>query len=43
MEAQGWKEYQTPEGNLYYYNSDTGETSWDKPLSLMSDNSSSVC
>lgn len=32
----GWKQYFTAEGNAYYYNETTGETSWDPPASLQS-------
>ena len=29
-----WEELSTPEGEVYFYNKDTGETSWDVPVSL---------
>lgn len=27
----GWEEVRTDDGEAYYYNASTGETSWDKP------------
>lgn len=29
---QGWKACETAEGEMYYFNFDTGESSWDHPL-----------
>jgi hypothetical protein len=34
--VDGWKQYFTAEGNAYYYNEVSGETSWDPPSSLQS-------
>jgi hypothetical protein len=34
--VDGWKQYFTAEGNAYYYNEVSGETSWDPPTSLQS-------
>jgi len=33
-----WKEMATPEGVPYYYNAQTGETTWDKPEELKTQN-----
>ena len=35
-DASGWMECQTADGQLYYYNPQTEETSWDKPDALKS-------
>eukprot|EP00793_Prasinoderma_coloniale_P002600 PRCOL_00002082-RA len=34
--AQGWAEYYTEEGHLYYYNEQTGESSWYPPEGFQS-------
>lgn len=35
--AHSWKELKTAEGQPYYYNSATGQTTWDKPLELQTE------
>lgn len=34
IEKSIWKEYKTPEGKLYYYNTQTKTTTWIKPAAL---------
>lgn len=34
----GWQEYRSPEGKLYYHNSHTGVTQWEKPSGGVSAN-----
>ncbi|KAA3677206.1 transcription elongation regulator 1 [Paragonimus westermani] len=34
-EVAVWSEYHNPEGKAYYYNSKTGETTWEKPKVLL--------
>lgn len=36
LQSHGWEEYRTPEGEVYYYNTATGATQWEKPRELMS-------
>jgi hypothetical protein len=31
-DASAWSEFKNPEGRLYYYNSKTTESTWDKPI-----------
>jgi pre-mRNA-processing factor 40 len=31
-----WQEAKTPEGRVYYYNSQTKATQWSKPVDMMS-------
>lgn len=33
-EAALWQEYTAPDGRKYYYNTQTQETTWDKPKAL---------
>lgn len=33
-EAALWQEYTAPDGRKYYYNTQTQETTWDKPKCL---------
>lgn len=35
-EAALWQEYTAPDGRKYYYNTQTQETTWDKPKVLES-------
>jgi hypothetical protein len=31
-DAATWSEFKNPEGRVYYYNSKTTESTWDKPI-----------
>lgn len=33
--SQVWSQHQTPEGKLYYYNSVTRQSVWEKPVDFM--------
>ena len=34
--ASAWSEHKAPDGRLYYYNTETKQSSWSKPEELMS-------
>ena len=33
-DASNWSEFKNPEGRIYFYNSKTTESTWDKPIVL---------